>query len=213
MQAQSSGATADASAALQSIAGAGGAAHTAGELTARAAVTSSGPDPREAFAALDAGGTAGKPAWIHVEAQRAEAGFQDPDLGWVGVRADSSGSGVRAELVAGSADAAQALGGHLAGLNAYLAEHHTPVETLTLTSSQGGWSGSGSDTGAGQGMQQGTGQQAGQQTEQSAGSSFSPSSDRTAPSTTEEALPAWSAGRDESVQAAMPEGAHISVVA
>lgn len=213
VQAQSSGSTADASAALQSIAGAGGAAHTASELTARTAVASGGSDSRETFATLDARGTTGKPAWIHVEAQRAEAGFQDPDLGWVGVRADSSGGGVRAELVAGSADAAQALGGHLAGLNAYLAEHHTPVETLTLTSSQGGWSGSGSDTGAGQGMQQGTGQQAGQQTEQSAGSSFSTSSDRATPSTTEGALPSWSAGRNGSVEAATPEGAHISVVA
>jgi cysteine synthase len=67
------------------------------------------------------------------------------------------GGGVHASLVPGSADAAQELGGHLAGLNAYLNEQHTPVETLTMDPS----SNRGSEPGAGQ-MQQGDGQNQGQ---------------------------------------------------
>jgi diguanylate cyclase (GGDEF)-like protein len=125
----------------------------------------------------------------------------------VGVRADTSGGGVHAELVAGSADAAQTLGGHLAGLNAYLAENHTPVETLTLTSSASGWTALDSGSGSGDGMQQGTGHQTGQETTQSidSGAQF-------ASSTTPE-LPAWSVGGDGSAQTARLEGNHISVIA
>jgi hypothetical protein len=71
--------------------------------------------------------------------------------------------GVHASLLPGSADAAQALGGHLAGLNSYLAEQHTPVETLTLAAPEGRWAGpGGGDPGTGQGLNQGERQNAGQ---------------------------------------------------
>ncbi len=90
--------------------------------------------PQETFAALDAGTNVGMPSWIHAGGRQAEAGFDDPALGWVGVRADLSGGIVHAALLPGSTEAAQALSGHLAGLNAYLAEQHAPVATLTMAS-------------------------------------------------------------------------------
>jgi flagellar hook-length control protein FliK len=68
---------------------------------------------------------------------QAEAGYQDPALGWIGVRAEASGGAVHATLVPQSSDAAQALSGHMAGLHTYLAENRTPVETLTLASFSG----------------------------------------------------------------------------
>jgi hypothetical protein len=84
----------------------------------------------------------------------------------VAVRAQADVNGVHASLVPNSADAAQALGGHLAGLNAYLAEHHSAVETLTMAApesraheqsfNQRGGQGAGQD--AGQNAGQGTGQ-------------------------------------------------------
>jgi hypothetical protein len=113
----------------------------------------------DTFAALDVDAASGMTRWIHAGAQRAEAGFQDPALGWVGVRAEAGSGGIHASLVPGSADAAQALSGHLAGLNSYLTEHHTPVETLTLAAASAD---RGSAHGEGQGMQQGAGQNNGQ---------------------------------------------------
>ena len=171
-----------------------------------------GPDLREAFATLDAAGASEKPAWIHAGAQRAEAGFQDPALGWVGVRADLSGGGVHAQLLPGSADAAQALGGHLAGLNAYLAEHHTPVETLTLQTPLGGWPGPGSGQGAEQGMQQGTGQETAQSADASSTSGLYSDTSTQSPSASLE-LPALFGDMDESTQAAGLGSYHISVMA
>ncbi|MGB9407413.1 MAG: hypothetical protein WCA89_07745 [Terracidiphilus sp.] len=216
VEGQPSGAVVDASAMAHEPAGARGAVSIAGELAAGSAAATTGPDSRETFAALDAEGATGKPAWIHAGAQRAEAGFQDPALGWVSVRADSSGCGVHAELVAGSADAAQALGSHMAGLNAYLAEHHTPVETLTLTSPEGGWSGLGSDKDAGQQMQQGAGQQTGQETAQGVDASSPsgpyPDSSIQSPAASSE-LPAFFAGLGGNAQAASSGGIHISVMA
>ena len=128
------------------------------------------------FSALDAEAAPGAPTWIHASAQRAEVGYQDPALGWVSVRADSSGGTIHAALVPGSAEAAQTLGGHMEGLNAYLSEHHTPVETLTLAppenragDTRGFDSPAGSQNmpqGGGHGSGHSTGQGAGQDSEQ-----------------------------------------------
>ncbi|MFY9852971.1 MAG: hypothetical protein WAK26_03730 [Terracidiphilus sp.] len=207
MQGQPSGPAQDASALAHAVAGAEGTARMTDGLASRAPVATGEPDSRDPFATLDAGGAAGKPTWIHAGAQRAEAGFQDPALGWVGVRADTSGGGVHAELVPGSADAAQTLGGHLAGLNAYLAEHHTPVETLTLASSESGWTALDTGKDSGGGMHQGSGQQTGKDTSQGVGS-HTKSASSTAPE-----LPVWSAGRNGSTKAARLDGNHISVIA
>jgi hypothetical protein len=107
----------------------------------------------DTFAALDADRALSSVNWVHAGAHHAEAGYLDPALGWVGIRAEASGSGVRATLVPGSMEAAQTLGEHLPGLNAYLAEHHEPVATVTLASPHNGSDGAGLDsrTGAGGG--------------------------------------------------------------
>jgi len=205
---ESSASAAGAPAGLHSITGAGGVTSITGGLTARASAATTGPDSREAFATLDAGGATGKPTWIHAGSQRAEAGFQDPVLGWVGVRADASGGGVHAELVAGSADAAQTLGSHLPGLNAYLAEHQSQVETVTLSSPEGGWTALGSGSSPGGGMQQGTGDsQTGQETAQGIDSGAQSAS----PVASEPQ--ARFAGQDTSAQTTRLSGHHISVVA
>ena len=111
------------------------------------------------FASLDAGIDHASPNWIHTGIQRAEAGFQDPSLGWVGVRADVGSGGVHATVMPGTSDAAQALGGHLAGLNAYLAAEHTSVASVTLASPKD----SEERTSGNQDMSQGTGQNPGDQ--------------------------------------------------
>lgn len=117
--------------------------------------TGSSPGAHETFAALDADAAHG-PAWLHAGAQSAEAGFEDPALGWVSVRADMAAGGVHAAVVPGTADAAQALGAHMAGLNSYLSENRAAVQTLTLASPGGG---QGFNQGSNQGTTgQGTGQ-------------------------------------------------------
>lgn len=140
-------------------------AHAMADGKGIASASSTGPTGRtdasishDPFAALDAAPNAEGPSWIHAGTHQAEAGFQDPSLGWVGVRAQVSGDGIHASLLPGSADAAQALSGHLAGLNTYLAEQHTPVATLTMAANPDAQSGYSS----GQSPQQQTGQNDGQ---------------------------------------------------
>lgn len=134
-----------------------------------APVSATGTGARDTFTALDAEPAPGAPNWIHAGAQHAEAGFEDPALGWVGVRAELSAGGVHAAVVPASAEAAQALGGHMAGLNAHLANEHIPVQSLSMTAEAGRES-----LGSGQGaMQQDAGEQgreAGQSRTYSAGS-------------------------------------------
>lgn len=123
------------------------------------------------FSALDATSVAGSPigpgspVWTVAGSRQAEAGFDDPSLGWIGVRAARDAGGVQATLVPGSVTAAQELagnlGGSLDGLHAYLAAQHTPVESLVMAS-PGSWaSGSGASPTPfhefGQSMGQGTG--------------------------------------------------------
>ncbi len=114
------------------------------------AVSSATTSAQDTFSALDAGSLPGNPIWTQAGSRHAEAGFRDPDLGWVGVRADLSASGVHATLVPSSADAAQALSGHIAGLDAHLTEQHAQIASLSMASPGDGGIGSG----AGQQMQQ-----------------------------------------------------------
>jgi hypothetical protein len=133
------------------------------ERPAGVSSTLSAPASREPFAAIDAGFVQARPTWIHAGAKQAEAGYQDAALGWVGVRAEVSGGSIHAALVPGSADAAQALSGHMAGLNAYLTDHHAGVEKLTLAAApQEQSTDSGLGQGSSQNMQQGTGRNSGQ---------------------------------------------------
>jgi hypothetical protein len=116
-----------------------------------AAAVSGAATTRDTFSALDAGTSPGTPAWTHAGSQHAEAGFRDPALGWVSVRADLNAGGIHATLVPSSAEAAQALNGHLAGLSTHLVEQQAPVASLTMASP----SDNGVENGMGQRMQQG----------------------------------------------------------
>ncbi len=116
-----------------------------------AAAASSATSAQDTFSALDRESSVGTPAWTHAGGQHAEAGFRDPDLGWVGVRADLNTGGIRATLVPSSAEASQTLSGHLAGLSSHLVEQQTTVASLSMASPGEG----GADSGMGQHMQQG----------------------------------------------------------
>lgn len=95
-------------------------------------------DQSEAFSAVDAGRGAPPATWIHAGTRHAEAGYLDPALGWIGVRADAIPNGVHAVLIPGSTEAAQALEHHVAGLSAYISEHHGPAATVTMGSFESG---------------------------------------------------------------------------
>lgn len=148
----------------------GNAGNSAPEL-ARGTTTPAGHD---LFSALDADRTSPAPAWIHAGAHHAEAGYLDPALGWVGVRAEVAGSGVHATVLPGSAEAAQMLGSHIAGLNAYLAEHQGhSAAAVTLGAPQDGSAGLGMDQGssASDGNQGHAGAEGGRKTRQAASAS------------------------------------------
>jgi hypothetical protein len=106
----------------------------------------------EPFAALDADAAhnAGSAtvSWTHASAHTLEAGFEDPALGWIGVRAGLGAGSIHAALVPSSAEAAQSLGSRISGLHAYLTEQRTPVGSLTLTMPDLGSSFAGGNSGA-----------------------------------------------------------------
>ena len=84
------------------------------------------------IATLDGTSNTASATWIHSGQHQAEAGFEDPILGWVGVRAQSDSNGIHAAIIPESQDAAQSLNIHVMGLNTYLAEHHTQVESVRV---------------------------------------------------------------------------------
>lgn len=148
-----------------------GGARVTGIFTDGTRETSVNAAPRETFAELDAETGPGAPTWTRAGARQAEAGFEDPALGWVGVRAEMSGGGVHASLVPGSNEAAQELGRHMEGLHTYLVEQQTPVESLGLATLNGRGNdapgGEGSSQQMNQNMQQGAGEGTGRGTDQS----------------------------------------------
>jgi hypothetical protein len=166
----------------------------------------------DTFAALDADTLTGTPSWIHAEARRAEAGFQDPTLGWVGVRAEASGGIVHATLMPGSAEAAQTLGGHMAGLNAYLAEEHSSVATLTLAAPEGRESGLGAGQDANQDTNQGMTQGGGQNSPSESQSNPHPVVPAIATAAAREIL-GLTGNSGRAVGFTGNEGSHISVMA
>jgi hypothetical protein len=190
------------------------------------------------FAALDAEPATQPTSWIRAGAQQAEAGYKDPELGWVGVRADATGGVVHASLVPGSADASTTLGSHLDGLNAYLAEHHAQVQPITVAAPESRSTGldmgqnmhQQMNQGSGQGAQQGSGQQSGLNMGAGMGSGNEHGAGQGAPAETyfapqATATPAAAAvsastsgvdgnsNAEGTVEAAGSNGVHISVVA
>ncbi len=201
--AQPSGAAADASAWVRNPVGAHEALSAASSVAAGATGTQD-ITAREAIASLDAAPAVGTPSWLHAASRQAEAGFQDPALGWVGVRADLNGGIVHATVVTSSSEAAQALSGHLPGLSSYLTEQQTPVATLTVTTSGG----SGLEAGVDQSMQQSAGQNAEQ------GAAAGSQQDSSAPASALPLSPAiQSSGFDMAVHVGEGRGKYISVMA
>ena len=187
------------------------AAPHAAQPSAGAAPMASASSPTSAqdtFVALDRETALGPPTWTHAAGQHAEAGFRDPDLGWVGVRADLNASGIHATLVPSSSDAAQTLGSHLAGLSLHLADEHAPVASLSLASPGE----TGADGGAGQRMEQGTEDNApGNQPDRSAATSqksAAESSMSTLAATAESGFSSETRGYPGDLR-----GTHISVIA
>jgi len=180
-----------------------------------ASTSHSGPLPGEAFAALDGEVAQSAPTWIHAGAQRAEAGYQDPALGWVSVRADANGGGIHAALVPSSADAAQTLGGQMAGLNTYLTEHHAPLATLTIATPENRDGMSGMDSSGNGSMHQQSGQAGDQAMRQGSGQEGSDDLRVARAETNAPVLPAVSILTDRSAtqSTATASGHHISVVA
>ena len=203
--------TGDAPALVRDLSGTHGATISTSTIS-RSSTATAAPNG-EPFATLDSGTALGTPAWVHAGSRRAEAGFQDPSLGWVGVRADSSGGLIHATLLPGTTDAAQALDGHLAGLHSYLSDVHTPVESLTLAAPESRGSSLATGQQQGQGMNQGANQNAGQ-----GGASESPAHSVSAPHPT-----AAASSPDQRATIINPgnlspdtyrqSGAHISVIA
>jgi hypothetical protein len=118
-----------------------------------------GSTVHDAFAALDTRTADAATTWLQTGTHHAEAGYLDPSLGWVGVRAESSGSALHAAILPGSGEAAQALGGHLTALNSFMAEQHGRSSTVTLASPdqnqmQSGFSHSGGHSGEGSAQRQ-----------------------------------------------------------
>ncbi len=126
---------------------------TAQRPPAASVPTTTTPALQEPFTALDAhlpvtaAGAANSPTWTRSGAHSVEAGFEDPGLGWVGVRADLAAGQVHAALVPSSADAAQALGSQMSGLHAYLNDQRTPLSSLTLAAPTSSAASSGPDPG------------------------------------------------------------------
>lgn len=155
----------------------------------------------DVFAALD-GESAPAATWIHAGPQRAEAGYLDPSLGWVGVRAEFSANALHANIVPATAEAAQMLNTHLAGLNAYMADHPTAAAVSMGAPDTSGWS---SAANAGQGMNQ---ENAGRGSAQQ----FSQNAAPLAPSIGPARMASAGAG-GESGPPAMRSGATISLMA
>jgi hypothetical protein len=160
----------------------------------------------ETFAALDSDASV-RPLWIHAGARSAEAGFEDPALGWVGVRAGADAHGVHASVVPGSAEAAAALGGHMSGLNAFLSEHHAELGKVTLAGAENQSGGTSTNGGTGHDASA----QNGEPGNRGAGGNLIAESDRV--STTAEQSGRIAAQPASETAANGRSGVHISVMA
>lgn len=96
-----------------------------------------GATTSESFAAMDAGSRVGAPSLVRAGGRSAEAGFEDPSLGWVGVRANLSSGSVHATLIPGTAEAAQVLSAGLTGLTAHLSSERVAVGAMSVESPTG----------------------------------------------------------------------------
>jgi trimeric autotransporter adhesin len=96
------------------------------------------------FAALDAAAASSATLFTHAGTRHAEAGYLDPTLGWVGVRAEVSGGALHAAIVPASSQAADILGAHLPALHTYVSQQHGLESTIDMSWQNNANSGSGS---------------------------------------------------------------------
>ena len=94
----------------------------------------------ETFTAIDGQAHGPTSQWTLSGSHRAEAGFQDPSLGWISVRAQAGAGGIHAVVVPASDAAAQILNTHLAGLNVHMTPHYEHLNPVTLASPAAGLS-------------------------------------------------------------------------
>jgi hypothetical protein len=92
---------------------------------------------RDPFEALEVNTGGMEAKWTHAGPHHAEAGFADPALGWVSVRADLHNGAVHASIIAPSVDSATSLRVEVAGLNAHLAEKQVLVESVAVAEMEG----------------------------------------------------------------------------
>lgn len=85
-----------------------------------------------AHATLDAKSAEVPARWTSSDPRSVAAGFQDPELGWVSVRAHTDASGLHATVIPSSQEAGQVLAGHMAGLAAHLSDRVATIDTLTI---------------------------------------------------------------------------------
>lgn len=112
----------------------------------------------DSFSAIDAPPIPAIAKWTLTGTHQAEAGFQDPALGWVAIRAQGCAGVIHAAIVPSAPEAAQVLGEHLAGLNAHMAHQSPQIGPISIAVA---------DAGTGQTMNGGEGQSS-QQRHQSA---------------------------------------------
>jgi hypothetical protein len=169
----------------------------------------------ETFAAID-NAARDASSWTHLGPHRAEAGIQDPTLGWIGVRADGSAGQVHATLMPGSGDAAEALSGHMAGLNTYLADAHISLQSLHIAQPEGRNAASNASQdqsqGLGQGSNQSMSQNPGQENAQAPSRAFAPGESSTAASV-RAAEPVSTENFSRPASLTELSGGHISVMA
>jgi flagellar hook-length control protein FliK len=155
---------------------------------------------RDTFTSLDSSTGSGSTTLVHASAHEAEVGYQDPTLGWVGVKASMSGGAIHASVVPSSTEAAQSLNAQMSGLNTYLNEQHSSVSSLTLESPSGN-----AMSGSSQGSGQDNAQSSAQQTQQNSAVSSVLGSDSVSEDSTYERF-------NTGVSLRVPEGSSISVL-
>lgn len=111
------------------------------------------PTAQEPFAMIDTIPVHAGAGWTLAGTHRAEAGFQDPALGWVAVRAQEVGGTIHATIVPAASEGVQALSDHLPALIAHMASQSPHLDTISISTSDAttGW---GRNDGQGQGPHQ-----------------------------------------------------------
>jgi trimeric autotransporter adhesin len=129
------------------------------EVTVANTHSGASPTPASAnpFDGIDSGAPSQSPGWLRATSHQVEAGYHDPSMGWVEVRANEGTGGVHATLIPATPGAADTLGQHLAGMTNYLNERETPIATLNVASAavQAGAGNEGHAAGSGSGQQGG----------------------------------------------------------